>query len=653
MKHRKGIMMCWVLACLLLGGRAGWAEQKKPNILFILTDDHRWDAMGFTGVYPFLKTPNMDRLAREGAHFENAFVTLSMCSPARASFLTGMYPHKHGVYNNEDLRECDWRKTPSFAAYLQKAGYETGYIGKWHMAHSTDPRPGWDFWAMFSGQGKYNGNDIVVNGEKVYEPGYVSDVLNRYAREFIERDRGDKPYMLYLSHKAVHAPFLPAERHENLYAKARIPKPASYGEDMSNKPVWQTVHWRGATMLNGKLWKFDDYDFSKPWNPEGHSAPMHKNYLRALSAVDEGIGGILDLLEKRGELDNTVVIYAGDNGFMLGEHTRADKRVAYNESIRVPFLLRYPKLVKPGSTIDEMILNIDLAPTLLELAGISKPVAMQGESILPLFKGETDGWRDDFLYTYYQDLQPHLPRITAVCSKDYLLSVYPDRPEDKNELYDLKRDPYEMNNLIDHPEMAPVQKSLFRRLDELKNEFAYRADVPDPHPGRWDGGKIGKLYSLSKPRQFKADTKFDSQKNKDLDMRWGTYEIDLTFNATADGVIASQKSTYLGYVICIEGGRLQLVMAQAYGKYILESSKPVLNRTVNARITYCNATRVFTLEVDGRKEAEDKRINTIPHWGSDLQKVRFGRIDSVWPNTHSTPDSFQGTLERFEVSRSK
>lgn len=243
-----------VFGLLLIAAVVARGGEKRPNILFILTDDHRWDAMGFTGAYPFLETPNMDRLCSEGAYIKNAFVTLSMCGPSRASFLTGMYPHRHGVKDNESHRECDWMKTPSFGQYLHDAGYHTGYLGKWHMGHGNDPRPGFDFWAMFSGQGNYVGNDLNVNGKPVHEPGYVTDVLNRYAKEFIQMDRGDAPFMLYLSHKAVHQPFDPAERHKELYPDAHFPAPETLRENRENKPDWQgKISWEQTVMVNGEL----------------------------------------------------------------------------------------------------------------------------------------------------------------------------------------------------------------------------------------------------------------------------------------------------------------------------------------------------------------------------------------------------------------
>ena len=641
-----------IIVALLAIGTIGFVEGKeRPNILFILTDDHRWDAMGFTGVYPFLETPNMDRLRNEGAHMKNAFVTLSMCGPSRASFLTGLYPHTHGVSDNESLRECDWARTPSFGQYLHDAGYHTGYIGKWHMDHSNDPRPGFDFWAPFSGQGNYVGNNLKVNGKPVHEPGYVTDVLNRYAKTFIESDRGGAPFMLYLSHKAVHQPVTPAERHQDLYPEARFPMPETLREDRSDKPEWQRlVSWEETVFVNGKL------DYAKPntmvhgWDEKNGFIGRSKKYLQCVSAVDEGIGEILDLLEARGELDNTFIVYAGDNGYLLGEHGRSDKRVAYNESIRIPMLIRYPKAIRPGSTVEEMVLNIDLAPTLLDLAGVEVPAALQGRSMLPLFDENRDGWRNGFLYNYNRDLQPLLPTIVAWRTADFLLSTTPGR-DDVDELYDLRKDPFETRNLINHPEYAAQKSKLLHELEQAKQEVGFTQDVPDPVKGRWDAEKELAFEFVPKTRAFSADTQRVLPAEKNVDLRYGTVVFEADLVPESDGMILSQTRNRDGIRLYVEEGRVNFCYHWHRYSYIVRDTVSVLGKPTHVKVHFNNASSTFSMSVNGRPAKEGWYVNVYKPLGKvppplTLGKPRHGSQDSVGTNC-----GFSGTLQKIKVNQ--
>ena len=427
-------------APFLFSANAESAE--RPNVLFILTDDQRWDAMSCMG-NEFVQTPNMDRIRKEGALFANAFVTTSLCSPSRASFLTGTYAHTHGVFGNRGL-EFDPEQTPSFPMLLQENGYETAFVGKWHMGKSSAPRAGFDYWLSFSGQGVYEDPRLNENGTEFKAQGYMTDILTEYALKFLERDR-DKPFCLYLSHKAVHGPFTPAERHRNLLADAQIPKPPSFDDTFAGKPRWQREAvrgWGGARRTRGRK---DVPDSIPPasWDPRRKN---QLNYYRALSAVDEGIGRVLLSLEEKGQLDNTVIFFAGDNGYFHGEHRRGDKRLMYEESLRIPLLMRYPPLAKAGTTIDQMVLNIDVAPTILDLAGVTRAEGLQGESFVPLFRDRNSPWRQSFLYEYWVDLTPTIPRMIGVRTPDWKYVEYPDL-DDLPELYDLANDPYELKNL--------------------------------------------------------------------------------------------------------------------------------------------------------------------------------------------------------------
>ncbi|MDT8391268.1 MAG: sulfatase [Lentisphaeria bacterium] len=440
---------------------------QRPNIIFILTDDQRWDAMSCLG-HPFLKTPNMDRIRREGALFKNAFVTTSLCSPARASFLTGAYAHSHGVIGNWGC-EFDHEETPSFPRVLKDAGYETAFVGKWHMGKNARPRPGFDYWLSFRGQGVYTDPTLNENGREFHAKGYITDLLTDYAVQYITKER-QKPFCLYLSHKAVHSPFTPAPRHAGDFTDAPLPQPPNTHDTFAGKPAWLRG---GPAYSKGQNDGATVPDSTPPqqWDP---TEVRRRGYLRTIAAVDDGIGRIFKTLEERGELDRTIIMFAGDNGYFHGEHARGDKRLMYEESIRIPLIMRYPPAVKPNSTVDQMALNIDVAPTLLDLAGVPAPVSMQGRSMVPLLEGETDGWRASFLYEYWMDLTDRVPRMLGVRTEGWKLIRYPDI-DDIDEMYDLKNDPYEMTNLALDPNYAGKRERLSLELDRLMKETGYGA----------------------------------------------------------------------------------------------------------------------------------------------------------------------------------
>ena len=381
------------------------SKTKKPNFLFVLVDDQPFDAVGYSGRYPFLKTPNIDWLNEEGANLENFFVTQSICSPSRASFLTGTYPHIHGVNQNNRHVDPKWDEFEPYSSHLQNAGYETAHVGKIHMAHLKGEdhiRPGFDYWFSFIGQGEYFDPQVNENGKEYKEQGYITDILTEKAISWLKEQRDEnKPFSLNLWHKAVHQPHLPAPKHSDLYLEEQLPTPPhdTHKETFKGKPEWQRkktfgFDWRKNLPIPLELPQME-------W-PINYDRNM--DLLRCLSAIDESLGKIIKVLEEMGELDNTVIIYSSDNGYFMGEHTFLDKRLAYENSMRVPMLIRYPDLIKKKTKIKEQCLNIDLAPTILDLAGIEKPAYMQGESMLGLLKGENDqNWRESILFEYFQD----------------------------------------------------------------------------------------------------------------------------------------------------------------------------------------------------------------------------------------------------------
>ena len=451
---------------------------KQPNFLFVLVDDQPFDALESSGRYPFLKTPNMQRLIDEGAMFENYFVTQSICSPSRASFLTGTYPHIHGVNQNDRHVDPKWESFQPYNSHLQKIGYQTAHVGKIHMAHLRNEkhiRPGFDYWYSFIGQGDYFDPMVNDNGKEYREKGYMTDILTDKAIQWLKDNRDpSKPFSLNLWHKAVHEDHLPAPRHNNVYATNELPLPPynTHLENFRGKPEWQRL----------KTWdsKWKEYIPSdtiapKQWPIKGDK---FKKLLETLLAVDESLGRVLATLEEIGELDNTVVIYSSDNGYFMGEHGYWDKRIAYENSLRIPMLIRYPKKITPGTKISENALNIDLAPTILEWAGAKIPDYMQGESMVKLFDKKANvNWRKSFMFEYYvDDAYPYAgPNMLAIRTNKYKL-VDNFLENDIDELYDLENDPGEMKNLINDPKYDQEEQKLRDELENLKIKYKYNPD---------------------------------------------------------------------------------------------------------------------------------------------------------------------------------
>ena len=437
---------------------------KPRNVVFILSDDHRYDAMSFMG-HQFAETPHLDSLARNGVHMKNAFVTTSLCSPSRASILTGLYTFRHRVIDNQ-------RRVPKgtqfFPQYLQDAGYKTGFVGKWHMGgHSDEARPGFDYWVSFRGQGHYLPPEpeytINENGKRVAQDGYITTLLTRYAIDFLEKQAGsEQPFFLCLSHKAVHDNFTPEKKYAKKFANKPFKRPGSEAKLANNKlnrPRWlldQRNSWHGV-------------DF--PYQGDADIEQHYKRYCEALCSVDDSVGTVMKQLEKMGIADETLVIYMGDNGFMFGEHGLIDKRVAYETSIRVPMLVQCPELFKGGTVVDKMVANIDIAPTVMEAMGLEKPPHMDGQSFISLAKGLNIPWRKFFLYVYYWEKNfPQSPTVFSIRSDKFKYNSYYGL-WDTDELFDIQADPDEQNNLIgspDHQKQAQqMETQLYKMMAEL------------------------------------------------------------------------------------------------------------------------------------------------------------------------------------------
>ncbi|MHA7901180.1 MAG: sulfatase family protein [Henriciella sp.] len=444
----------------------------SPNIIFVLTDDQRYDAIG--ALDPNIDTPVMDKMLNEGVHFENAFVTTSLCSPSRATLLTGQYMHTHGVVDNNRV---DVSHLEFFPERLQMAGYQTAFIGKWHMgAQGDDPQPGFDHWVSFKGQGHYrpinNGNQswLNVNGARVPQTDYITDELTDYALNWLGTVDQDQPFLLYLSHKAVHADFIPAERHQDLYADRLPDLPASgldTPENRDGKPLWvqnQRNSWHGI-------------DF--PYHSDLDVREYRREYNRSLSAVDDSLGELLTWLDQAGLSENTIVVLMGDNGFMFGEHGLIDKRNAYEESMRVPLIMYAPSRFVPGTKIDEVVANLDIAPTILAWAGLEVPDHYEGRSMATLIEdGEDETWRDTLFYEYFWEYDfPSTPTTFAIRTPTHKLIQY-HGVWDLEELYNLVDDPHERVNLIDDPASVEtkvaLRKALFEGVQNAQGENLIR-----------------------------------------------------------------------------------------------------------------------------------------------------------------------------------
>ncbi|MGB0600341.1 MAG: sulfatase family protein [Rubripirellula sp.] len=446
-------------------------SQKRPNIVFILIDDLRYDTFGFMG-HPFIETPHLDALANQGIRFSNAFVTTSLCSPSRASFLTGQYMHHHGVVDNVDLMPAE---TVTFPQILQSADYQTAFIGKWHMGGSSDaPRPGFDHWVSFRGQGTYAANNqaLNVNGKQVPRTRYMTDELTDYATDWISSQATDKPFMLYLSHKGVHGLYDPAPRHRDRYREIEVVPPNTLHvapDRLDGVPMWvqdQRNSWHGV---------------ENPYHGRAQQSidQMYKHYCEMILSIDESVGRVMKTLRDERLDQNTLVMFTSDGGHLWGEHGLIDKRCAYEESIRIPMLVYAPYLIPVGATCDAVVANIDVAPTLLELAGVLPPESMDGISFLDRLTDPAEtpdpaeppvSPRQSLLYVYYWEPSfPQTPTTFAIRNQQYKLIQY-HGIWDTDELFDIRQDPNETNNLIRLDEhqsrVAAMRRELHQRLKQ-------------------------------------------------------------------------------------------------------------------------------------------------------------------------------------------
>lgn len=501
-----------LLVVLLLTALPAFAAD-RPNILFIMTDDHASHAISAYGS-GINQTPNLDRLAREGMRFDRCFVVNSICTPSRAAILTGKYSHKNGVpvFNPFDGSQ------PHVAKYLQAAGYHTAIVGKWHLG--TEPT-GFDHYIVLPGQGLYHDPAFLDrNGRRVIK-GYATDIITDLGLDFLKNRPKDKPFFLCLQHKAPHREWSPDEKHAKLYDDRDIPEPATLRDDYATR----TDAAREATMTVARHLNNRDLKLLPPPEIKGparqewfNTVPMEvtvevdgkkqtltgdallkwkyqryiKDYLRCIASVDDNIGRVLDFLDANGLRENTVVVYTSDQGFFLGDHGWYDKRFMYEECLKTPLIVRWPKVVKPGSTQNAMALNIDFAPTFMELAGARVPSEIQGRSLAPLLRGERPSdWRTSMYYRYYHDPGHHNTRAHyGVRTETHKLIYF--WKKDQWECYDLVNDPRELRNIYNDPAHAKTVENLKKELYRLKKEVQDNDEFAEAQPG---GGVDGQQFS--------------------------------------------------------------------------------------------------------------------------------------------------------------
>lgn len=506
------IYSCLVMLLSSCNLRLEEASAVRPNIIYIMSDDHAYQAISAYG-HGLNHTPNIDRIAQEGALFTRATVTNSICAPSRAVLLTGKHSFINGKIDN--AAPFDWDQD-NFAKHLQQSGYQTALIGKIHL--NGQPQ-GFDYAAVLPGQGHYYNPDFIINGDTARLPGYVTDITTDLTLDWIENRDKDKPFCVLYHQKAPHREWLAAERHYPAYTQRTFPEPETLFPNFSGRgtaartaemDLLKDMSWEGDSKIkpavvdelglaSAQNWGRNTYEQSlarmdptqrAAWDAvydpinedlkQRYPSMDHKelvrwrfqrymqDYLATVAAVDEGVGRVLDYLEDNGLAENTIVVYTSDQGFYLGEHGWFDKRFMYEESLRTPLVIKYPKEIKPGSTWDALVQNLDFAPTLLDYAGVAAPADMQGKSFRNLVSGKDTNWRDAIYYTYYEYPSIHMvKRHYGIRTHRYkLIHFYFD--VDEWELYDLESDPQELKNVYDDPAYATTRQKLHEQLTELR-----------------------------------------------------------------------------------------------------------------------------------------------------------------------------------------
>lgn len=670
---RRLVSLSAVLAAI--GGGLSAAD-RRPDVVFVLLDDLRWDALGYMN-HPYVKTPHIDRLREQGAMMENAFVTTSICCPSRATFLTGTLANRHGVIDNE-TSEYNPEVTPPLTKSLQEAGYKTAMIGKWHMGKNGAPRPYFDYWLSFKGQGVYHDPLFNINGQDTPHQGYTTDLLTDYAVQFIKSQPKDQPYFCMLSHKAVHEPFQPAPRHREAFGADTVTaEPVSWSDDFAGKPDWlkreQTGDFRWD--YRTRTQEGEQLPASIPLEP-WKETNKYVDQLRCVAAVDEGIGRIVEALRERGTLDNTLIIFTSDNGYYHLEHRRWDKRVAYDEGLRIPMLVVYPGRIEAGSTVSQLVTNADFAPTVLSYAGVAVPDLMQGESMKPLFEQAAPAWRDAVFYEYWKELVHTIPTMTALRTDRHKLITYPEI-NDIDELYDLATDPHEMRNLAGDPAFADLHAALTARLAAARAQAGWQLEVFPQNLPRVRG-PAGVLLDLAVEQgalvdragsgvvfdaaglEYRGDSAyFDGRGssialpfNPLIDPSGWPFYVDIEVNAETDGIIAVQSAPAFGFKIFVQDGRPGVaVHCQSWidTTTVIDAPALVLGKWTRLRAMIDYNRLVFWVD---DQEVESVSL-PLPFKGSPKTPLVIGAKGSH-PAVAGLPDGpFAGSIRRITLARGR
>jgi len=643
---------------------------ERPNLLFIYTDDQRYDAMsavqkeqGDGGRFPWFQTPHMDRLAAEGVRFRNAFVVCSLCAPSRAVNLTGRYNHFNGVASNFRPFPID---SVTHASLLRASGYTTAYVGKWHM-DSQRERPGFDHHYSFIAHARYWDPTFIVDGKDTPTKGWIDDISTDYAIEFIRshKDSG-KPWLLVVGFKSPHGPFEPPER-----AKDRFKGEQARVVPNLNVPV----PYLGSASRQAA-------------DSAATTVPVNLDYFRCISAVDDCLGRLLQTLDELNLAQDTIVIYTSDNGYYLGEHGLGDKRSAYDESLRVPFLVRTPSLGAKarGRVANEMVLNLDLAQSLLDFAGVPASKAMQGRSWRPLLTGERVRWRQSWFYEYFAENQRNsrVPDITAVRTFDAKLIKYPGH-DDWTELFDLKRDPYETSNLFLDPNHAALRAKLEAEHDRLASEVGYCVPEYVDRPPWWgkpggpdwkttpglrlhfdfaklEGDRIADLSGYEnhgqvhnavladgrdgrKALRLQGDSLVEVPKSDSLNPADSAWTAEVAFKSEKlDGVILARGGKSHGYALSLKQGRPAFTVVVGGKPVTVEAKEPVTDwTTIVGTIT---SDRRATLCLDGRLVAEAALPGLIEQNPNDSMQIG---ADLGSPVVEPVPPKFAGWIEHVRL----
>jgi arylsulfatase A-like enzyme len=594
----------------------GTTQDQRPNILFIYSDDHAQHAISAYGS-AINQTPQIDRLAREGMLFTNSFVTNSICGPARATVLTGKYSHRNGFAQNDQSFDGD---QPTVPKMLRQAGYQTAIIGKWHL--NSDPQ-GFDHWFVLPGQGLYEDPWFLDNGTRIKVPGYVTDIITERSIEWLSQGRDkSKPFLLMCQHKAPHRNWQPAPRHAAMFADADVPKPVTFDDDWKNRSpaaadTTMTIeHHLTPNDVKGEAPEGLDAEQRKNWLYQRYI----KDYLRCIAAVDESVGRVLDWLDESGLADNTIVIYSSDQGFYLGDHGWYDKRWMYEESLRTPMLVRWPGKVVANSECDAMVLNLDLAETFLDLAGLPIPADMQGQSLVPWLTGKTPtDWRQSMYYRYYEFPEPHhVQPHFGVRTKTHKLIRYPDI--DAWEMFDLAADPHELHSIHASPEHAELRAELERELLRLQKEFGDDGQIHDPRLERFANVAPAPLARWAAPAKV-GSPRFVAATTPDVPA-WQLEGVEvierrgstrLSFDGSGFARLASRATFDLSYVPFTIGARftplagdgvLCAIGGQARGCVLyLDDWVPVFSLREDGQVYTVRSTRPLPVSAPARVAA--------------------------------------------------